>query len=76
MGGDLDLVAGAELLRDLVELGRGARRQVQVAAFRRQRLRDREPDAFRSAGDQGAAAAQIQSPTLAPVRAAVTAWAA
>ena len=60
MSRDLDAVARADVVRDLVELGGRARDEMDVAAFRRQRLRDGKPDAFRSAGDERAAAGQIQ----------------
>ena len=43
MGGHVDVVPRADFVRDLVELRRGARGQVQVAAFRRQRTGDGEP---------------------------------
>src|SRR5215470_3034743 len=56
----LDLVARTQLGGDLVELGGGSCRQMQTAALGRQRPGDGKADAFRPAGDERAAAGEIE----------------
>src|SRR5262249_61923028 len=66
----------------LVEIGLGARDKLHVAAFRRQRMGDRQADALRRTGDQRASATQIEihgTPAIyfcnaAPVSLAISPW--
>ena len=60
MADGLDPVLLANVGRSAVEVGLGAGGKMHVAAFRRQRLGDREPDPLRCAGHQRPPPAQIQ----------------
>ena len=60
MTGRLDVVTGADVLRGLVELRGGARGEVNVAAFRGQRMGDGKADALRGAGDECRSAGKIE----------------
>ena len=58
----------AQLVARLLERGDAAAGNVEVAAFSRQRLGDREADALAGAGHQGAFAVELQVHLCPPIR--------